>query len=148
MVDSEKRVFMDITEIQKQVPHRYPILLIDRILDLKPGEFVHGQKAVSAMDPFLQGHFPGNPVMPGVLMIEAMAQASAILGKVTKGEECDTCLLTEVTESRFRRIVVPGDILDLRVKVLINRKDFFWFEGEASVDGDIAVIAKFTAKLA
>ena len=139
---------MDLIEIQKHIPHRYPFLLIDRVHDYESYDFIRASKAVSACEPILQGHFPGNPVFPGVLMIEAMAQASAILGKVSKGEECDTCLLTEVTESRFRRMVVPGDVLDIDVKLLKSRKDFFWFSGEASVNGEMAAIAKFTAKLA
>lgn len=139
---------MDIIEIQRQIPHRYPFLLVDRISAVEPGQSITAHKSVSALDPYLQGHFPENPVMPGVLMVEAMAQASAILGKVTKGEDCQTCLLTEVSESRFRRIVRPGDRLDIHVKVLKHRKDFFWFEGEATVDGDLATYAKFTAKLA
>ncbi|SME99588.1 3-hydroxyacyl-ACP dehydratase FabZ [Pseudobacteriovorax antillogorgiicola] len=139
---------MDVIEIQRHLPHRYPFLLIDRVHDYKAYDFIKGCKAVSVCEPILQGHFPGNPVMPGVLMIEALAQASAILGKVSKGEACDTCLLTEVTESRFRRMVVPGDVLELDVKLLKSRKDFFWFSGEASVNGEMAAIAKFTAKLA
>ena len=145
---SSPNITMNVREIQDQIPHRYPFLLVDRISSLIPMESVDAQKAVSALDPYLQGHFPGNPVMPGVLMIEAMAQASAILGKMSKGQDCHTCLLTEVTESRFRRIVTPGDILNIHVKVLKHRKDFFWFEGQATVDGDLAAFAKFTAKLA
>ena len=81
-------------------------------------------------------------------MVEAMAQASAILGKISKGDDCNTCLLTEVSESRFRRMVVPGDVLELEVKLIKNRKDFFWFHGEAKVNGEMAAMAKFTAKLA
>ena len=119
---------MDLIEIQKHIP--IVTFSFDRSGSMicKP-DFIRASKAVSACEPILQGHFPGNPVFPGVLMIEAMAQASAILGKVSKGEECDTCLLTEVTESRFRRMVVPGDVLDIDVKLLKSRKDFFWFSG-------------------
>ena len=147
-VEEQNGRSMDVTQIHEMIPHRYPFLLIDKVLDYSPMEFIHGVKAVSALDPYLQGHFPGNPVMPGVLMVEALAQASAILGRVSKGDECNTCLLTEVSESRFRRMVVPGDQLDLKVTLVKSRKDFFWFEGEASVAGDVAAIAKFTAKLA
>ncbi|MFW7381605.1 MAG: 3-hydroxyacyl-ACP dehydratase FabZ [Oligoflexus sp.] len=139
---------MDLAEIQKHLPHRYPFLLIDRVLEFRPDERIIAIKMISNLDPYLQGHFPGNPVMPGVLMVEALAQASAILGKVSRGDDCDTCLLTEVNESRFRRMVVPGDVLRLDVRLVKSRKSFFWFEGEATVDGDVAAAAKFTAKLA
>ena len=139
---------LDVIDIQKCIPHRYPFLLIDRVDDYVAGDYIHASKAVSNMDPFLQGHFPGNPIVPGVLLVEAMAQASGILGKITRGEESNTCLLTEVTESRFRRQVVPGDVLDLKVSIIKERRGFFWFLGEASVDGDVACICKFSAKLA
>ena len=139
---------MDIKQILDCIPHRYPFILIDRVHDYKAGEFIQASKVVSSMDPFLQGHFPGNPIMPGVLQVEALAQASAILGKITRGDDSNTCLLTEVTESRFRRAVVPGDVLDLKVTVKKHRKEFFWFLGEATVDGEVASICKFSAKLA
>lgn len=145
--DMERSV-MNLAEIQNYLPHRYPFLLIDRVIDYRIGEYIAGIKMISNLDPYLQGHFPGNPVMPGVLMVEALAQASAILGRLTHGEDCDTCLLTEINESRFRRVVVPGDVLRLDVRLVKSRQSFFWFEGEATVDGDIAAAAKFTAKLA
>jgi 3-hydroxyacyl-[acyl-carrier-protein] dehydratase len=148
VADQEAGRQMEITQIQNMLPHRFPFLLIDRVIDYRANEFITAIKAVSNMEPYLQGHFPGNPVMPGVLMVEAMAQSSAILGKITKGEACDTCLLTEVADSRFRRMVVPGDTLRLHVTLLKSRKDFFWFEGEATVNGELAAAAKFTAKLA
>jgi len=139
---------MDFSEIQKYLPHRYPFLLIDRVLSVRAREYITGIKMVSSLDPYLQGHFPGNPVMPGVLMVEALAQASAILGRISKPEECDTCLLTEINETRFRRLVIPGDVLRLDVRLVKSRQTFYWFEGEATVDGEIAAAAKFTAKLA
>lgn len=139
---------MDIKDIQVMLPHRYPFLLIDRVLDYQPDDFIRAIRMISVNDPILQGHFPDNPVVPGVLMIESMAQASAILGKLSKGEKADTCLLTEVTESRFRRIVAPGDVMQIDVRLLKSRKDFFWFQGEVSVAGELAALAKFTAKLA
>lgn len=138
---------LDVTGIQKLIPHRYPFLLIDRVLDYKPLSYVKALKNVTSTEPLLQGHFPGNPVMPGVLMVEALAQASAILGQVSTDKDCQTCLLTEVSDSRFRRVVVPGDTLMLEVRLIKGRKDFWWFEGEATVDGEIAAEVKFTAKL-
>jgi beta-hydroxyacyl-ACP dehydratase FabZ len=139
---------MDLVEIQELIPHRYPFLLIDRVHELVPNRFIRAIKNISATDPFLQGHFPGNPVMPGVLILESLAQASAILGKRSGNDDCSQCLLTEVVESRFRRIVMPGDCLNLEVRLVKARKSFFWFEGEATVEGELAAAAKFTAKLA
>lgn len=139
---------LKFAQIQEYLPHRYPFLLVDKVLDYEVDSYIIGVKLISNMEPYLQGHFPGNPVVPGVIMVEALAQASAILGRLSKGEACDTCLLTEVSETRFRRLVQPGDALRLEVNLVRNRKDFFWFEGKASVDGEIAAEAKFTAKLA
>lgn len=144
---AEVNKLLNVAEIQKLIPHRYPFLLIDRVLDFSPMEYIKGVKTVSALDPYLQGHFPDNPVMPGVLMVEALAQASAILGRISKGHECNTCLLTEISGSRFRRPVVPGDVLQLNVKLIRARKDFFWFEGVGSIGDEVAVESKFTAKL-
>ncbi len=141
------KVPMNIQDIEKCIPHRYPFLLIDRVLEYAVGERIVAIKNVSMVDPILQGHFPGNPIVPGVLIVEAMAQASAVLGKLTE-TDCSSCLLTEVTEARFRRQVVPGDTLRMDVKVLRRRKPFFWFEGEATVDGEPAAFVKFSARLA
>ena len=136
------------SEILNYLPHRYPFLLIDRVDSYAADKYIKATKLVSTLDPYMQGHFPGNPVMPGVLLVEAMAQASAILGKISKGDACNTCLLTEVSESRFKRQVVPGDVLSLDVQLLRHRQGFFWFQGEATVSGEMAAVAKFTAKLA
>lgn len=143
-----ERCKMNSKEILDYLPHRYPFLLIDRVHDYEAHKFIKASKLVSTLDPYLQGHFPNNPVMPGVLIVECMAQASAILGRITMGNACNTCLLTEVSESRFKRPVVPGDVLQVEVNLLRNRQGFFWFDGEATIDGDIVAAAKFTAKLA
>lgn len=139
---------MSTQDIEKCIPHRYPFLLVDRVTDYKPGEFIVAYKNISGTDPVLQGHFPGNPLMPGVLMVEGMAQASAVLGKLTHPETSDTCLLMEIGETRFRRMVVPGDCLEYHVRVVKKRQHFFWFEAEAKVGDEIAATAKFSAKLA
>ena len=141
------RMPMLIHDIEKCIPHRFPFLLIDRILDCRAGESILATRNVSASDFLLQGHFPGNPIMPGVLIIEGMAQASAVLGKLTDAEACNTCLLTEIGNTRFRRKVIPGDVLEYHVKIIKRRRPFFWFEGEAKVAGEIAAIAHFSAKL-
>lgn len=138
---------MMISDIEKCIPHRYPFLLVDRVNEYKKGEFISASKNITGGEPILQGHFPGNPIVPGVIMIEGMAQASAILGKLTKESDTDTCLLMEINETRFRRKVVPGDVLTYEVKVVKRRKDFFWFEGVARVGDEIASTAKFSAKL-
>lgn len=137
---------MGIPEIERCIPHRFPFLLVDKVLAYEPGVSIKAIKNVSIGDPVLQGHFPGNPVMPGVYMVEAMAQASAVLGKLST-EASDTCLLMEIDETRFRRIVRPGDTLELKIDVLKQRGNFFWFKGEATVDGELAASANFSAKL-
>lgn len=138
---------MNVTDIEKCLPHRYPFLLIDQIVAFEKGEFIRGRKYISANEPFLQGHFPGMPVMPGVLMVESIAQASAVLGKLTLEGGCSECLLMEIKQTRFRRVAVPGEVLDIEVKVTNNRKNFFWFEGTAKVEGQMVVDALFSAKL-
>lgn len=138
---------MGIAEIQQCLPHRYPFLLVDRVLGYSKGESIVALRSISSSDPMLQGHFPGNPIVPGVILIEGLAQASAILGKLTKGVECSTCLLMEINETRFRRQVIPGDQLEYRITVEKMRKDFFWFLGEAFVGTELAARAKFSAKL-
>ena len=138
---------MMIGDIEKCIPHRYPFLLVDRVHSYVKGESIVASKNVTGGEPILQGHFPGNPIVPGVIMIEGMAQASAILGKLTKAAECDTCLLMEIQETRFRRMVVPGDVLKYDVRIVKARKDFFWFEGEATVEGELAASTRFSAKL-
>ncbi|MGE0173501.1 MAG: 3-hydroxyacyl-ACP dehydratase FabZ [Oligoflexales bacterium] len=139
---------MRVSEIERCIPHRYPFLLIDKIVEYEKGAFIKAVKTVSGADPILQGHFPGNPVLPGVIIVEAMAQASAVLGKLTKGDKCDTCLLMEINEARFKRVVTAGDVLDLTIKVVKQRADFFWFSGEAHVGNELAATAQFSAKLA
>ncbi len=137
---------MGIAEIERCIPHRYPFLLVDRVISCEPGQSIVAKRQVSASDPLLQGHFPGNPIVPGVLIIEGLAQSSAILGKLTKGT-CNSCLLLEVENTRFRRMVVPGDVLEYRVQLVKMRKDFLWFAGEAWVDTELATSAAFSARL-
>jgi len=138
---------MNIEEIKQLVPHRYPFLLIDRVLEWKFGERIIAIKNISASEPILQGHFPNHPVVPGVLIVEAMAQASAVLGRLTSPES-SSVLLTEIGAARFRRQVVPGDVLRLEVDVVRHRKPFFWFAGRALVDNELVTEVKFSARLA
>ena len=128
--------------------HRYPFLFIDKITDYVVGDHITAIKNVTATEPLLQGHFPENPVVPGVVIVECMAQASAVLGRLTEPDNSETCLLMEIQKTRFRRQVVPGDVMTVKVKVVKRRAPFFWFEGEVHVDDELAATANFSAKLA
>lgn len=123
----------------KALPHRAPMLLVDRLTELVPGEKAVGLKLVSHQEPALQGHFPGQPIFPGVLQIEALAQlgAALVLGTEDHGEGV-VPLLTGVEGCRFRRLVRPGDVLRLEAKLTKRRGRFGWLEAEASVEGELA----------
>lgn len=133
---------MDINEIMKVIPHRYPFLLIDRILDLEPGKKAAGIKNISVNEPFFQGHFPGYPVMPGVLIIEAMAQVGAVAVLTMPGMENKLALFAGIDGARFRRQVVPGDILRLEVEIVRIKGPLGKGRGVASVDGQMAAEAE------
>ena len=135
---------MDIVAIQKAIPHRYPFLFIDRVLDGKPYEFLTAIRNITMSDPALQGHFPGNPIVPGVVIVEGAAQAAAVLGRISKGSLTD-CLFTEITEARFKKPVLPGDVLKYEIKMVKHRGPFFWFEGNMTVDGHEVAFARFSA---
>lgn len=136
---------MDINAIQACIPHRYPFLLIDRVLEAIPNERIVAIKNVSISDPMLQGHFPGNPVVPGVLIVEAIAQAAAVLGHLSAKNGLKTCLLTEVSMARFKRQVVPGDVMRFDIDVEKMRMPFFWFDAKCIVDGEVATTVKLSA---
>ena len=137
---------MDIKEIIRLLPHRYPFLLVDRILDGEKGKSLVGLKNVSMNEPFFQGHFPGQPIMPGVLLLEVMAQVGGVLARKTSaGKGCTTVFLTGVEKAKFRRPVVPGDQLRVEVDV-VRRKDPFWkMAGRISVDSSLVCEAEMTA---
>ncbi|MDX1387882.1 MAG: 3-hydroxyacyl-ACP dehydratase FabZ [Acidobacteriota bacterium] len=127
---------MDIQQIMKCLPHRYPFLLLDRVLEIEPGKRIVGLKNVTVNEPFFQGHFPGVPVMPGVLIIEALAQAGAALLLHDAGS-CDDKLIyiTGIDAARFRRTVVPGDQLHLIMEVMRLRSRAGRLKGRAEVNG-------------
>jgi len=129
---------LDINEIKATIPHRYPFLLVDRITELEPGKRIVGIKNVSANEPFFQGHFPAEPVMPGVLILEALAQVSCVL--VLKEWNMPGCvsLFTGADEVAFRRKVVPGDQLRLECEIEKLRMPFGRVRARALVDGDVA----------
>jgi len=137
---------MNKKAIEEFLPHRAPFLLIDEISEYEVGVRIIAHRLITDDDPILKGHFPGNPVLPGVLIIESMAQASAVLGRLTE-PTCSTCLLTEISDSRFRRKVVPGDEIRFLVEIVKHRQSFFWFAGEATIGDEPAASAKFSARL-
>ena len=135
---------LNIDEILKYLPHRYPFMLIDRVLDYTPGEELTGIKNVTFNEPHFTGHFPQKPVMPGVLIVEALAQAACVLAFVTSktSPEDETYFLAGVDKAKFKRIVEPGDQLKLHVKVLRNKSGVIKIAGEATVDGELACTAE------
>lgn len=140
---------LDINRIMKMIPHRYPILLVDRILEFVPGESAVGLKNVTINEPHFQGHFPTFPVMPGVLIVEAMAQTSAILVVQTLGAEAEGKLVyfMSIDSAKFRKPVTPGDSLHIRVTKIQNRKAVWKFKGEAMVNGVLCAEAEFSAMI-
>lgn len=140
---------IDINRIMKMIPHRYPILLVDRILEFVPGESAVGLKNVTMNEPHFQGHFPNFPVMPGVLIVEAMAQTAAILVVQTMGAEAEGKLVyfMSIDSAKFRKPVVPGDSVHIHVTKIQNRKTVWKFKGEAMVDGVLCAEAEFSAMI-
>lgn len=135
---------LDIQEIMALLPHRYPFLLIDKVLDYTPGESLTAVKNVTMNEPVFTGHFPGMPIFPGVLILEALAQATGILGfkTVTERSENELYLFAAIDEARFKKPVVPGDTMILEVKFLRERRSMWKFYGEAKVDGQVACCAE------
>ena len=136
---------MDIHQILKQLPHRYPILLIDRVLEIENGKSIKALKNVSINEPFFMGHFPKYPVMPGVLMIEAMAQAAALLSFSTLGVTPDdktVYYFAGIDAARFKRPVIPGDQMIMDVSLLRMKAGIFKYNGVTRVDGNIACEAE------
>ena len=136
---------LDIDEILQFLPHRYPFVLVDRVDEVVPGERIVGRKNVSANEPYLQGHFPGNPIVPGVLVVEALAQLCCILAFQTRGRTTTDGFLqylAGVDDARFKRPVRPGDVLELRGTILSERRQLMRFDCEALVDGEPACSVK------
>jgi len=140
---------IDIQRIMEMIPHRYPFLMIDRVIDVVANERATGIKNVSINEPHFQGHFPTRPVMPGVLIIEAMAQTAAVLVVHTLGPAAEGKLVyfMSVDNARFRRPVVPGDCLHVRVTKQRHRGNVWKFEGRAEVGGQLMAEAVFAAMI-
>ena len=138
---------MDIKEIMKILPHRYPFLLVDRIVSMEKGSRITGLKNVTVNEPFFQGHFPGTPVMPGVLMVEAMAQVAGILAFYSAETEYKGTYFMSIEKAKFRKPVLPGDQLRLEVTLLQRRNNVWRFSGAALVDDKLVSEAEFTAMM-
>lgn len=141
---------MDIHQILKKLPHRYPFLLVDRVLELEKGTRIKALKNVTMNEHFFQGHFPHRPVMPGVLMLEALAQAAAVLAFESMGKEPDentVYYFAAVENARFKRPVEPGDQLILEATMGRSKAGIFKFSSKALVDGEVAVEADLTCAM-
>ena len=140
---------VDIKRILQMIPHRYPMLMVDRVVDMQLDHSAVGIKNVSINEPFFQGHFPSEPVMPGVLIVEAMAQTAAVLVVATFGAESEGKLVyfMSIDGVRFRRPVLPGDRLELHVRKAQSRGNVWRFDGKAIVDGKVAAEATFAAMI-
>ena len=134
---------MDVNRVMELLPHRYPFLLIDKVTECEPGNKIVAYKNVTVNEPFFQGHFPQKPVMPGVLIIEAMAQATCILALESEQVSNSAIfLLVGVDKARFKRQVEPGDQLVLEMEFVKRRRDLWVFTGSAKVDGKVAASAE------
>ncbi len=135
---------MDVREIREYLPHRYPFLLVDRVVELVEGEVIHAYKNVSVNEDVFNGHFPQAPIFPGVMIVEAMAQAAGILGFKTldkKPADGSIYLFAGADNIRFKRQVVPGDRLDLEARVVSAKRGIWKFECRATVEGQLAASA-------
>lgn len=140
---------MDVREVMNSLPHRYPFILVDRIIELNPGKKVVGLKNVTINEPFFQGHFPGTPIMPGVLIVEAMAQTGGVLAikSLPEGSEGALMYFMGLDQVKFRKQVVPGDQLIMELEIIKQRAKIMKLSGTAKVDGQVAVEAQLMATI-
>lgn len=149
MTETKFKTTADVLEIKRMIPHRYPFLLIDSVSDMVSGETAVGHKNVTVNEPHFEGHFPAKPVMPGVMIVEAMAQTAAVLVVQTL-DLIDKDMLVyfmSIDACKFRKPVVPGDCLELHVEVTRNRGKVWKFAGKGIVDGAVVTEAEFTAMI-
>ena len=148
MSEELKKDKYNIQDIIKILPHRYPFILIDRIDEVKPGEFVNAIKNVTINEPYFQGHFPGQPVMPGVLSLESIAQTTAFLMLYELDDPLKkNMFISGVDRVRFRRLIVPGDQLDINIQLKSKKLTLYKFEGTIKIDNQLAVQAIITSNL-
>ena len=150
-MDSETAILesVDIQEIMKALPHRYPFLLVDRIIDIDGDRSCIGIKNVTMNEPHFSGHFPAKPIMPGVLLIEGMAQTAGALCvlKAIADESANLVYFMTIDKAKFRKPVIPGDRVEYHMTKLRNRKNIWWFSGKAMVDGTKVAEAEISAML-
>ena len=137
----------DIEMVLKMLPHRYPFLMVDRVVDIQGDESGIGIKNVTINEPQFQGHFPGNPVFPGVLMIEGMAQTAGVLCIAATGAQPKLVFFLTIDKAKFRKPVRPGDTIEYHMKRIARRKSMWWYRGEAKVAGQIVAEAEVGAML-
>jgi 3-hydroxyacyl-[acyl-carrier-protein] dehydratase len=143
-----EEIVLDVEQIKKLLPHRAPMLFVEKLADIVPGESATGYKAVSLNEPFFQGHFPERALMPGVLIVEAMAQtAGALVMHSLQGSAASAVYFLTIEQARFRKPVVPGDLLRMPVKKLRQRGPVWKFEGKAFVGEDLCAEAEFSAMI-
>ena len=148
MSEQLKKDKYNIQDIIKILPHRYPFILIDRIDEVKPGEFVNAIKNVTINEPYFQGHFPGQPVMPGVLSLESIAQTTAFLMLFELDDPLKkNMFISGVDGVRFRRLIVPGDQLEINIQLKSKKLTLYKFEGTIKIDNQLAVQAIITSNL-
>jgi 3-hydroxyacyl-[acyl-carrier-protein] dehydratase len=137
----------DIAMVLKMLPHRYPFLMVDRVIDIRGDEHGIGIKNVTVNEPQFQGHFPGNPVFPGVLMIEGMAQTAGVLCIAATGTQPTSVFFLTINKAKFRKPVRPGDTIEYHMNRITRRKSMWWYRGEAKVAGQIVAEAEVGAML-
>ena len=137
----------DISVVLKLLPHRYPFLMVDRVIDIRGDEHGIGIKNVTINEPHFQGHFPGNPVFPGVLMIEGMAQTAGVLCIAATGARPTSVFFLTIDKAKFRKPVRPGDTIEYHMNRITRRKSMWWYRGEAKVAGQIVAEAQVGAML-
>jgi 3-hydroxyacyl-[acyl-carrier-protein] dehydratase len=137
----------DIETVLKLLPHRYPFLMVDRVIDIRGDEHGIGIKNVTINEPQFQGHFPGNPVFPGVLMIEGMAQTAGVLCVAATGAKATSVFFLTIDKAKFRKVVRPGDTVEYHMDRITRRKSMWWYRGEARVAGQVVAEAQVGAML-
>jgi 3-hydroxyacyl-[acyl-carrier-protein] dehydratase len=150
MAEQQEKITMDIMEIRKWLPHRYPFLLIDRILDLVPDSYIVALKNVTTNEQFFEGHFPEKPVMPGVLICEAMAQAAAVFARYSEPVllKDKNLYLVGADSFKWKKMVMPGDTLKITMRSVRKRNPLWVMEGDVMVDGSIVASGTITAAAA
>lgn len=139
---------LETDDLLRLLPHRYPFLMIDRVIEIDRDQSCIGIKNVTGNEPFFPGHFPGRPVMPGVLMVEGMAQtAGAICGMVNSAARPPSVLLLTIDKAKFRQPVLPGYVIEYHMRIMTRRKRMWWYRGEAKVDGQVVAEAEVGALL-